>query len=191
MRTGRSAARVNVLASAIRCRIRAATVKVVPPAPATDDRLDCAKVSGAFAPCVSPGERRGTKQLFPARRNHAAAAASDCAAVSSICTSVSKVTIVASLLFTCPNTSRKLSTGVEMDVPGLRAHWNSTLRLDCPHCRDAHDISVRQVYMDAALEGLDQSRLISSRNSGARARKAIITARSRPALSPGSGTPAG
>jgi hypothetical protein len=98
---------------------------------------------------------------------------------------------VASLLFTCPNTSRKLSTGVEMDVPGLRAHWNSTLRLDCPHCRDVHDVSVRQVYMDAALEGLDQSRLILSRNSGARARKAIITARSRPGLSHGSGTAAG
>jgi len=98
---------------------------------------------------------------------------------------------VASLLFTCPNTSRKLSTGVEMDVPGLRAHWNSTLRLDCPHCRDVHDIAVRQVYMDAALEGFDQSRLISSRNSGARARKAMIRARSRLGLSPGSGTPAG
>jgi hypothetical protein len=120
-----------------------------------------------------------------------AAAASDCAAVPSICTSASKVTTVASLLFTCPNTSRKLSTGVEMDVPGLRAHWNSTLRLDCPHCRGVHDISVRQVYMDAALEGLDQSRLILSRNSGARARKAIITARSRPGLSHGSGTAAG
>jgi hypothetical protein len=78
-----------------------------------------------------------------------------------------------------------------MDVPGLRAHWNSTLRLDCPHCGDVHDIAVRQVYMDAALEGLDQSRLISSRNSGARARKAMIRARSRLGLSPGSGTPAG
>jgi hypothetical protein len=94
------------------------------------------------------------------------------------------VTTVASLLFTCPNTSLKLSTGVEMDVPGLRAHWNSTLRLDCPHCRDVHDISVREVYMDAALEGLDQSRLILSRNHGARARKAIIKARPRPGLSP-------
>jgi hypothetical protein len=98
---------------------------------------------------------------------------------------------VTCLLFTCPNTSQKLSTGVEMDVPGLRAHWNSTLRLDCPHCRDVHDISVRQVYMDAALEGLDQSRLVLSRNRGARARKAMISARPRPALSPRSGPPAG
>jgi hypothetical protein len=159
----------------------------MPLAPGTDDRLDCAKV-GAFAPCVSPGENQSA---FPARRNHTAAAASDSAAASSICTSDSKVTTVASLLFTCPNTSRKLSTGVEMDVPGLRAHWNSTLRLDCPHCRDVHDIAVREVYMDAALEGLDQSRLILSRNHGARARKAIIKARPHPALSPGSGTPAG
>jgi hypothetical protein len=189
MRTGRSAARLNVLAIATRSHIRAATAKVAPLAPATDDRLDCAKVSGAFAPCVSPGEDHSA---FPrSAQIIVAAAASDCAAASSICTSASKVTTVASLLFTCPNTSRKLSTGVEMDVPGLRAHWNSTLRLDCPHCRDVHDISVRQVYMDAALEGLDQSRVILSRNSGARARKAIITARARPALSPGSGTAAG
>jgi hypothetical protein len=101
------------------------------------------------------------------------------------------VTTVASLLFTCPNTSRKLSTGVEMDVPGLRAHWNSTLRLDCPHCRDVHDISVRQVYMDEALEGLDQSRLVLSRNRGARARNAVIQARARRGLSLGSETPAG
>jgi len=79
-----------------------------------------------------------------------------------------------------------------MDVPGLRAHWNSTLRLDCPHCRDVHDISVRQVYMDEALEGLDQSRLVLSRNRGARARNAVIQARAaRRGLSPGSGTPAG
>jgi hypothetical protein len=190
MRTGRSAARLNVLAIATRCRIRAATAKVVPLAPATDDRLDCAKV-GAFVPYVSPGERERTRQPSPARRNHAAAAASDYAAASFFCTSASRVTTVASLLFTCPNTSRKLSTGVEMDVPGLRAHWNSTLRLDCPHCRDVHDIAVREVYMDAALDGLDQSRLILSRNHGARARKAIIKARPRPAPSPSSGTPAG
>lgn len=188
MRTGRSAARLNVLAIATRCRIRAATAKVVPLAPATDDRLDCAKVIGAFAPCVSPGEDHSA---FPCSAQSLSPPLPPIARRPPICTSASKVTTVASLLFTCPNTSRKLSTGVEMDVPGLRAHWNSTLRLDCPHCRDVHDISVRQVYMDAALEGLDQSRLILSRNSGARARKAIITARARPSLSPGSETAAG
>lgn len=172
-------------------------MKVEPLAPATDDRLGYAKVSGAFAPCVDAGARSASNRSGPAvlparRKSHRRYCLRvDCAAGSSICTSSSKVTTVASLLFTCPNTSRKLSTGVEMDVPGLRAHWNSTLRLDCPHCRDVHDISVRQVYMDEALEGLDQSRLILSRNSGTRARKAIITARSRPGLSPDSGTPAG
>ena len=191
MRTGRSAARLNVLAIATRCRIRAATAKVVPQAPATDDRLDYAKVSGVFAPCISPWRTPGNQAALPCPVQSRRRCSCDWAAVSSICTFASKVTTVASLLFTCPNTSRKLSTGVEMDVPGLRAHWNSTLRVDCPHCRDVHDISVRQVYMDAALEGLDQSRLILSRNSGARARKAIITARARPSLSPGSGTAAG
>jgi hypothetical protein len=62
---------------------------------------------------------------------------------------------VACLLFTCPNTKRKASTGVEMDVQGLRAHWKSTLRLDCPHCDDAHDICVREVYLNGAVERLE------------------------------------
>ena len=43
-----------------------------------------------------------------------------------------------------------------------------------------------------AGEGLDQSRLVLSRNRGARARNAVIQARAaRRGLSPGSGTPAG
>jgi hypothetical protein len=65
---------------------------------------------------------------------------------------------VACLLFTCPNTNRKMPTGVEMDVQGLRAHWRSTLKLDCPHCDDVHDICVRDVYLNGAVENLDQLR---------------------------------
>jgi hypothetical protein len=66
---------------------------------------------------------------------------------------------VARLLFTCPNTSRKASTGVEMDVQGLRQYWKLTLKLDCPHCDDVHDVRVREVYIDSAVEGLDQTDL--------------------------------
>ena len=61
---------------------------------------------------------------------------------------------MACLLFTCPNTNRKVPTGVEMDVPGLRAHWKSILKLDCPHCDDVHDAFVREIYIDSVMEGV-------------------------------------
>ena len=60
---------------------------------------------------------------------------------------------MACLLFTCPNTSRKASTGIEMDVQGLRQYWKLTLKLDCPHCDGIHDVRVRKVYIDSAVEG--------------------------------------
>jgi hypothetical protein len=45
-----------------------------------------------------------------------------------------------------------------MDVQGLRQYWKLTLKLDCPHCDDVHDVRVREVYIDSAVEGLDQTR---------------------------------
>jgi hypothetical protein len=66
---------------------------------------------------------------------------------------------VARLLFTCPNTSRKASTGVEMDLQGLRQYWKLTLKLDCPHCDDVHDVRVREAYVDSAVEGLEPTGL--------------------------------
>ena len=62
---------------------------------------------------------------------------------------------MACLLFTCPNTSRKASTGVEMDVQSLRQYWKLTLKLDCPHCDEVHDVRVREAYLDSAVEGLE------------------------------------
>src|SRR5262245_40869119 len=62
---------------------------------------------------------------------------------------------MARLLFTCPNTSRKASTGIEMDVQGLRQYWKLTLKFDCPHCDDVHDVRVREVYIESAVEGLE------------------------------------
>jgi hypothetical protein len=70
MRMGSSAARLNALAIATSCRIRAATAKVVPLAPATHDRLDCAKVRGAFARCVDADARSARQPVLRARRNH-------------------------------------------------------------------------------------------------------------------------
>src|SRR5262245_34375543 len=66
---------------------------------------------------------------------------------------------MARLLFTCPNTSRKASTGVEMDVEGLRQYWKLTLKLDCPHCNEVHDVCVREAYLDSAVEGLEPTGL--------------------------------
>ena len=67
-------------------------------------------------------------------------------------------TAVAMLLFTCPNTNRKAPTGVEMDVQGLRAQWKARLKLDCPYCSDVHDICVREVYVNGALDNLERPR---------------------------------
>jgi hypothetical protein len=65
---------------------------------------------------------------------------------------------VAVLHFTCPKTNRRTPTGVEMDVQSLRAHWRSTLRCDCPHCHDVHDICVRDVYLNGAVDNLQVKR---------------------------------
>src|SRR5262245_22327336 len=82
---------------------------------------------------------------------------------------------VARLLFTCPNTSRKASTDVEMDVQGLRQYWKLTLKFDCPHCDGVHDVRVREVYLDSAVEGLDPTglqRAMARRDDGCSRRSA-------------------
>jgi hypothetical protein len=45
-----------------------------------------------------------------------------------------------------------------MDVQGLRAQWKARLKLDCPYCSDVHDICVRDVYVNGALDNLDRPR---------------------------------
>jgi len=57
-----------------------------------------------------------------------------------------------SLLFTCPDPNQRASTGVETDVQSLRASWTSTLKIDCPQCGKVHEISVRDTYINAALD---------------------------------------
>jgi hypothetical protein len=56
------------------------------------------------------------------------------------------------LLFTCPKTGRQVSTGIETDVESLRASWKSVLKLDCPHCGEGHEWSVRETYLNRALK---------------------------------------
>jgi hypothetical protein len=55
------------------------------------------------------------------------------------------------LLFTCPNTHHRASTGIETSVESLRDCWRRTVKVDCPYCGRRHNISVRKTYVDAAL----------------------------------------
>jgi hypothetical protein len=56
------------------------------------------------------------------------------------------------LLFACPITGRPVPTGIETDVESLRASWKSVLKLDCPHCGEGHELSVRETYLNRALK---------------------------------------
>jgi hypothetical protein len=58
---------------------------------------------------------------------------------------------VSGLLFTCPKTGRQAPTGIATDVASLRTWWRRKLRLDCPHCAEAHEFSVRETYLNSAL----------------------------------------
>jgi hypothetical protein len=59
---------------------------------------------------------------------------------------------MASLLFTCPITYHQASTGIETDVQSLQAAWKATLKVKCPHCGGVHEVSVRDTYIDGALQ---------------------------------------
>jgi transcription elongation factor Elf1 len=58
---------------------------------------------------------------------------------------------MAPLLFTCPKTNQRASTGIETDVQSLSASWKVTLKVNCPHCGEVHEISVRETYINGAL----------------------------------------
>jgi hypothetical protein len=58
---------------------------------------------------------------------------------------------MASLFFTCPTTHQQAHTGIETDVQSLRAVWNSTLKISCPHCGKVHKISARETYINGVL----------------------------------------
>jgi hypothetical protein len=61
---------------------------------------------------------------------------------------------MASLLFICPQTHQKVSTGVETDAQSLRASWKATLKVDCPYCGAVHEIAVREAYLDSAIHAV-------------------------------------
>jgi hypothetical protein len=65
---------------------------------------------------------------------------------------------MASLFFICPKTRHKASTGIETDAKSPQAAWAGTMKVDCPHCRAAHDISVRDTYIEVVAQD-DSDRL--------------------------------
>jgi hypothetical protein len=56
------------------------------------------------------------------------------------------------LLVPCPRTGRQVPTGIETDVQSLRASWKRMLTVDCPHCGEVHELSVREAYLGSALK---------------------------------------
>jgi transcription elongation factor Elf1 len=59
---------------------------------------------------------------------------------------------MASLLFTCPTTRQQAPTGIGTDVQSLRAAWSKTLTIHCSLCGETHEISVRNTYIEGALD---------------------------------------
>ena len=59
---------------------------------------------------------------------------------------------MASLLFICPKTNQQASTGIETDVKSLSASWRAILKVPCPRCGGVHEISVRETYLNGALD---------------------------------------
>jgi transposase-like protein len=56
-----------------------------------------------------------------------------------------------SLFFTCPTTHEQGPTGIETDAQSLQAAWKATLKINCPYCGETHQISVRETYINGAL----------------------------------------
>jgi hypothetical protein len=59
---------------------------------------------------------------------------------------------MATLLFNCPKTHQQAPTGIETDVQSLSAAWKATLKVNCPVCGEVHDISVREAFINGALD---------------------------------------
>jgi hypothetical protein len=56
------------------------------------------------------------------------------------------------LFFTCPTTHRRAPTRVEIDPKSLAAAWKRTLKVQCPHCGEMHQVTVRDAYIAFAIQ---------------------------------------
>jgi hypothetical protein len=59
---------------------------------------------------------------------------------------------MATLLFTCPKTQQQATTSIDGEVENLRAVWSTSIKVSCPHCGAEHRISVRETFVDGALQ---------------------------------------
>jgi hypothetical protein len=59
---------------------------------------------------------------------------------------------MASLLYTCPITHRRVPTGIETDIESLRVSWSNGLTVHCTLCGTTHELSVRETYVEATLD---------------------------------------
>jgi hypothetical protein len=77
-------------------------------------------------------------------------------------------TMAATLHFFCPTTHQQVPTGIKTDVQGLRASWRSTVSVDCKHCGQVHEISVRDAYLSGALiaAAMDRAAIAMPRRGG-------------------------
>jgi hypothetical protein len=55
------------------------------------------------------------------------------------------------LLFICPKTNQRAPTGIGTDLESLRASWKSIVKVNCLHCGEVHEISVRETYLNAEI----------------------------------------
>ena len=56
------------------------------------------------------------------------------------------------LIFTCPKTKERASVDIGTDAQNLRASWKSRFQVKCPYCGEDHEISVRDAYLDGAID---------------------------------------
>ncbi len=71
------------------------------------------------------------------------------------------------LTFTCPKTKDRTPTRVEADARTLRASWKSKLLVKCPSCGGVHEISVRDAYLNGAVDvvGRPERQRVSAKGS--------------------------
>ena len=74
--------------------------------------------------------------------------------------------MAATLHFFCPTTRQQVPTDIKTDVQGLSASWRSIVNVDCPHCGQVHEISVRDTYLSGALQAGALDRAAMPRRGG-------------------------
>ena len=50
----------------------------------------------------------------------------------------------------CPETDKKIDTGVDTNYKSLALLWNVEITVSCSHCGQSHKVLVRDAYMDQA-----------------------------------------